>query len=321
MPDPERKSDPDFNSPPTDLSERGKRDKPTAPSLPNEDERVLQAVCERVCRSPGEYRKGGRWLDDGFGLEAWNREQREIIETADALGYTIVESGDSWESVQFSRLREAHDSLLYTAPEGLSEEHSQAVFVLSWLVWDGEAEKHNLGITEFERWRSTLAQAMGHGGRDSPPKGVDIRDFFSRNWMVLLEEAEAVLRRSSDARREESDPSPTEGVEPSAGADGETPPGRPLGERFKVEDDTRVLFDGHDVGMPTGKAVEVFGLLLKQRGEVVPTEELLVKADDDVGGSRLHNVISDIRACLKQANVPAKVTNKRGRGYVLEAGR
>ena len=79
----------------------------------------------------------------------------------------------------------------------------------------------------------------------------------------------------------------------------------------------QVLFDGRDIGLPTGLCVDVMAALVTHFGRVVPYAELHRQSLDVEASVELRGAVMRIRRALEEHGVPCRVETKRRGGYVL----
>ncbi|NQT91927.1 MAG: helix-turn-helix domain-containing protein [Lentisphaerae bacterium] len=93
---------------------------------------------------------------------------------------------------------------------------------------------------------------------------------------------------------------------------------RDLAERFDIWPG-QALFDGRDLGLPTGLCIGVLGMLVGRFGRVVPHYELHAVSSPVEACDELRGVIKTLRRALKAANVPCRIEVRRRCGYMLVA--
>lgn len=81
----------------------------------------------------------------------------------------------------------------------------------------------------------------------------------------------------------------------------------------------QILYDGHDLNLPTGLCVAVLSRLLERFGRVVVHSELHRQSTDVEASDELRGAIKTIRRALQAAGVPCCIEARRRYGYVLVA--
>lgn len=81
----------------------------------------------------------------------------------------------------------------------------------------------------------------------------------------------------------------------------------------------RALYNGKDLGLPTGATLVIFQLLLESFDKVVLFKALDGESKDKQASAALRNAIRHINNALKKHDVPCQVMCKRRIGYILRA--
>jgi hypothetical protein len=81
----------------------------------------------------------------------------------------------------------------------------------------------------------------------------------------------------------------------------------------------QVLFDGRDLGLPTGLPVEVMRKLFDSFGQTVSHQALDLQSSESEASEELRHGIRAIRKSLRAHKVPCQIQSKRADGYVLVA--
>ncbi len=95
---------------------------------------------------------------------------------------------------------------------------------------------------------------------------------------------------------------------------------RPLKDRFTFGPE-QVLFDGNDLDLPTGLAIEVFKKLHANWGLSVPYRTLEQNSPQYEASDQLKGVVLKIRRAIDSAGIPAQIQVKPRAGYVLKEGK
>ena len=135
----------------------------------SEEERDLfGSIADHIRANSNDYKKAGKWLDEYCSESAyWLRREDELKE--------LKEKGKCFSTLPLQqdidhlenkikekrtlpliiRFQEAQNYLLnnYGNEEFLSKKVVAKVIIITWLLTDPDAEKANLHITEFEKWK------------------------------------------------------------------------------------------------------------------------------------------------------------------------
>lgn len=95
------------------------------------------------------------------------------------------------------------------------------------------------------------------------------------------------------------------------------PPGdKTLAERFTFPHG-QAKFDGQDLRVPTGVALQIIEKLVSNFGQVVQFRQLDNTSDDHEASEKIRSAIRHLRHRIKEKKIPAKLENRKGIGYVL----
>ncbi len=96
----------------------------------------------------------------------------------------------------------------------------------------------------------------------------------------------------------------------------EAPSDKPLPERFTFAPG-QAMFDGRDLGMGTGAALDVLRELVENFGKVVAFKQLDENSSKYEASEKLRTAIGRIRKKLKTQTIPAKIDNRMREGYII----
>ena len=112
------------------------------------DERTLYArVAEHVRTHPRVYRQAGAWLDTDFGRKAW-----EIGQAQNSKPHSENPPLTRWEYNRLNLIWRAWENILKDQPGRITQDLATRILLITWLLWDPDANCAKLGITEFEKW-------------------------------------------------------------------------------------------------------------------------------------------------------------------------
>jgi len=79
----------------------------------------------------------------------------------------------------------------------------------------------------------------------------------------------------------------------------------------------QVLFDGHDLNVGTGAALDITKALIEDFGQVVPFKKLDGNSLEKQASEKIRTAIGRIRKAVESAEIPVVVDNRKGEGYLM----
>ncbi len=79
----------------------------------------------------------------------------------------------------------------------------------------------------------------------------------------------------------------------------------------------QVLFDGRDLRIGTGAALEITEALVRNFSHVVPFQTLGENSEQREASEKIRTAIARIKRILKAAKIPVIVENRKAEGYVM----
>lgn len=159
---------------------------------------LFGSIANHIYANPEDYREAGKWLDEYCSESAyWTRKKEELKKLKEQhrilpvltyqreVDHLENEIKEKRTPASIIRFQEAQHYLLdnYRDQEFLSKEVATKIIIITWLLTDPDAEKANLHITEFEKWKWEPLDDVFKGNRDF--KGF----LFAQNkgpWMRLV---------------------------------------------------------------------------------------------------------------------------------------
>ncbi len=91
---------------------------------------------------------------------------------------------------------------------------------------------------------------------------------------------------------------------------------RPTDRRFTFEPG-QVLFDGRDLNVGTGAALDIAKALIENFGHVVPFQELDENSLEREASEKIRTAIRRLRKTTKSARIPVIIENRKAEGYLM----
>jgi len=91
---------------------------------------------------------------------------------------------------------------------------------------------------------------------------------------------------------------------------------KPIKERFTFRPG-QVLFDGNDLDVGTGAALDTAKALIENFDHVVPFQKLDKNSLQKEASEKIRTAIRRLRKTIKSAKIPVKIENRKGDGYVM----
>jgi len=91
---------------------------------------------------------------------------------------------------------------------------------------------------------------------------------------------------------------------------------RPINERLTFRPG-QVLFDGRDLNVGTGAALEILETLVRNFGNLVPFQTLDGNSPQKEASEKIRTAIGRIRRIIKSAKIPVVIDNRKGEGYLM----
>ena len=91
---------------------------------------------------------------------------------------------------------------------------------------------------------------------------------------------------------------------------------RPINERLTFGQG-QVLFDGRDLNVGTGAALDITKALIEDFGQVVPFKKLDGNSLEKQASEKIRTAIGRIRKAVESAEIPVVVDNRKGEGYLM----
>jgi hypothetical protein len=91
---------------------------------------------------------------------------------------------------------------------------------------------------------------------------------------------------------------------------------KPINERLTFGQG-QVLFDGRDLNVGTGAALDITKALIEDFGQVVPFQTLDGNSPQKEASEKIRTAIGRIRRIIKSAKIPVVVDNRKGEGYLM----
>ncbi len=135
--------------------------------LTSEDYKLFDAIAKDIKNNPTKYIESGKWLDEYCSEDAyWQRQENKLKELREQQKkipvLPIVQQVKQLEEeieirrtpALLVRFQEARGYLLekYKDQSFIPEDVAKKIIIITWLLTDPDAEKANLGITQFENW-------------------------------------------------------------------------------------------------------------------------------------------------------------------------
>lgn len=135
--------------------------------LTAEDRELFLDIAKEICKNPTKYREAGIWLDEYCNEDAyWQRQQTKLEELQRKKNeFPVLTNIRSVEQLErkikerqspalYIRFKEAQNCLLkkYKNEQFAPEDDAKQIILITWLLTDPDAEKADIGITEFEKW-------------------------------------------------------------------------------------------------------------------------------------------------------------------------
>jgi len=79
----------------------------------------------------------------------------------------------------------------------------------------------------------------------------------------------------------------------------------------------QVLFDGHDLNVGTGVALDTAKALIENFGYVVPFQKLDENSLKKEASETIRTAIRRLRKTIKSASIPVVIENRKGEGYLI----
>jgi len=96
-----------------------------------------------------------------------------------------------------------------------------------------------------------------------------------------------------------------------------TPPkSRPVAKRFTLRQG-QVLFDGRDLNIGTGAALDIAKALIENFGRVVPFQEFDENSPEREASEKIRTAIRRLRKTTKSAGIPVVIENRKAEGYLM----
>lgn len=293
-----------MNQPPDD-----EQDEPARPSPPAEETHHLPSGS-----SGGEPPHPVKRLADAMSCVCQAalafRDNATVLRTSHGAHIDVGEEAYD----RYDRARDALRQAVAAALAAVSPAEHYAK-----LAADQRTEKHLDGLrTLLRRFRANV-NAHAESFAQGPDFQAMLEAIFERQLSLrdILDEAGGV----ADAAQEAAEAgSADEGGGPAtapAAADGEGLVAS-VKDRFTFAPG-QAMFDGKDLGLPAGLAVDVLKKLVESFGVAVPYKELNRQSTANEADEVLRAAKSQISAALKKHKAPCEVAAKKGSGYVLQA--
>lgn len=79
----------------------------------------------------------------------------------------------------------------------------------------------------------------------------------------------------------------------------------------------QVLFDGRDLNVGTGAAIDIVKALIENFGHVVPFQQLDENSPDREASEKIRTAIRRLRKIIKSAGIPVVIENRKAEGYLI----
>lgn len=135
--------------------------------LTAEDRELFLDIAKEIRKNPTKYHEAGIWLDEYSSEESYLKLQENNLSKLQAdkkkfptlpIEMQIKQLEQEIESKRIPalliRFQEARDYLLekYKDQQFIPEEDAKRIILTTWILTEPDAEKADLGITEFEKW-------------------------------------------------------------------------------------------------------------------------------------------------------------------------
>ena len=91
---------------------------------------------------------------------------------------------------------------------------------------------------------------------------------------------------------------------------------KPIDKRFTFGPG-QVLFDGHDLNVGTGAALDIAKALVENFGHVVTFQELDENSSNKEASEKIRTAIGRLRETIKSAKIPVVIENRKNEGYLM----
>lgn len=176
--------------------------------LTAEDSELFLDIAKELRKNPTKYREAGNWLDEYCSEDAyWQHQQTKLEELQRKKNeFPVLTNIRSVEQLErkikerqspalYIRFKEAQNYLLkkYKNEQFIPEDDAKQIILITWLLTDPDAEKADIGITEFEKWLWEPINDITNMSRGTAQSlWVNSRDGYER-WMKLVRVARSKL--------------------------------------------------------------------------------------------------------------------------------